>query len=644
MAPKFFSGSFYKSLPAILNGYLSMVKLLLANGAILQDKIIMEGVNFPIFKYFLKRGANPTAKNDVGDTLLHKECERGNWKHAKYIIQQNKEYVSTKNGKGQTLLQIVCKNCCYRETTKNLKMVKFLIEEQNADPAATCNEGKTALHYATESNNGPSILKYLIKVQKQDIEATDNKGKTALHLACQIGRWPSQKYLIREHPHIIEAKDKKGKTALHYCLQKFEIKRKQDFYSFRPIALILATKTTILKTQENQDSDHIFDWIKQSYNSGMEKCKTDDEAISCLIAGLQSFQKQFTRQIKYMYNPLLPIVGYCKREAKMDKTKTEHNPLLYIVDYCNRVDIGKYMFNQDLCYIEKHFNAEEANLKRKWFLKSYLQFSCENGLLDLTKLLFQERSNRPELFQHLTFDGRFLKYCIRYFQLLKFPHFSFETAYKNKHFDVFKYLLEDEKAKDEADKYLKSLPLDFYEEIGSLEMIQYLIETKKINVEVKNNKGETLLHLACHAGSIEMAKYLIEKQNANVNITDNKGRRVLHSACQSGCSKLVKYFSQKTKQDVNAQDEDGSTALHLACECWNLKVVKFLINDMKSNLHSVDKEGRTPLHVACNTPISKYLVSKGANVLAKDNSGKSPLQIAYHNRETTHFLKAATKR
>jgi ankyrin repeat protein len=613
------SGSYFCSplSHAAFRGNLSMVKILLVKGAKLEDAILcnpFEQVNFQIIKYLLKRGANPKATDEYGNTLLHKKCERGNLKNIKYLIQHYNADVSEKNWQGQTPLHLAC-------NWNNLKIVKFLIEEQNADPAVTCYNGKSALHYAVKSNN-PSILRYLIEDQKQDIEATDNEGRTALHIACQTDiffedRWKTQKYLIEDHAKIIEAKDKTGKTALYYCLEHFVEEEKYEFDNFRPIALILATKAKTLHTRKNRDTDQMFDWIKQSYDSDMKKSKKEDEALSCVIAGLKSFQKKLDK-----------------------KDLMKYNPILYIVDYCNRVDIAEYMFNQDLCYIEKHFNA---NSKRKMLLKSYLRFSCKNDLLDLARFLFQEVENRQDLFQHLTFDGSFLK-----------------TACKNKNFDFFKYLLDDDKAKDEAAEFLKDFPLHYACQHGSLEMVQYLIETKQIDIEVIYKGRITPLYDACYAGSIEIAKYLIEKQNANINTIDTKGRSVWHFACKSNSLELVKYISQKTKQDANAQDEDGSTALHLACESWwNLKVVKFLISDMKANLHLVDKEGRTPLHVAwqLNFPqlsISKLLVNKGANVLAKDKSGVSPLQIAkskledpgfYTEKiELITFLKAATKR
>jgi ankyrin repeat protein len=72
---------------------------------------------------------------------------------------------------------------------------------------------------------------------------------------------------------------------------------------------------------------------------------------------------------------------------------------------------------------------------------------------------------------------------------------------------------------------------------------------------------------------------------------------------------------------------------------------------MEADVNSVDKEGRTPLHVVCQSkwssslPITQFLVKSRANVLAKDKSGKIPLQIAKSDyKDFIFFLTAATKR
>ncbi len=649
---------------ATKHSHLSMVKLLLGKGAKLEDATFCpqyEKVNFHIIKYLLKRGANPKATDNYGNTLLHKECDNGNLKNVKYLIQHYNADVSAKNKQGQTPLHLSCEpnnlkslqsflQITNRKIRHCWKIVKFLIEDWKVDPTVCCYTGKTILHYAAKNIFGPNILRYLIEDQEQDIEATDNEGRTILHAACRNNhhiffedKWETQKYLIIDHANIIEAKDKKGKTALFYFLEDFMKNREDLFQDFRPIALILATKAKILQTQENKDTDHVFDWIKQSYDNDRKKSKGEDEAVYCLIIGLKEFRKQFcfNSQTKIEEDEEVScLIAKLNMFQKQEKdTEIKYNPLLLIVDYCNRVDIAEFMFNQDLCYIENHFNTEEANSKRKLLLKSYLQFSCQNGLLDLTRFLFQEICKKQESFQLFTFDGSFLK-----------------TACYNKHFNVFKYLLEDDQAKDEAAEFLNDFPLHYACKRGSLEMVQYLIETKKIDIEVKDKEGRTPLHLACIEGSIEITKYIIEKQNANINAADNKGRSVLHFACMSGFLELVEYISQKLKKDVNIQDEDGSSALHLACEQDkpNLKVVKFIITDMKADHQSVDKRGRTPLHVHCqsdwpNVSTVKFLVNQGANVLEKDNSGKFPLQIPTteynpYKAELITFLKAVTKR
>ena len=47
-----------------------------------------------------------------------------------------------------------------------------------------------------------------------------------------------------------------------------------------------------------------------------------------------------------------------------------------------------------------------------------------------------------------------------------------------------------------------------------------------------------------------------------------------------------------------------------------------------------DKDGQTPLHIACkkgNLSLVEYLVSKGANIEAKNQYGEKPLTIAIEN-------------
>ena len=609
----------FKSFPlskAAEHGCLSMGKFLLNNGAKIEDNIVFEATHLYVIIYLLRSGIKSTATDANGDTLTHKECKSGNLRNVKHLFQHYQADVTARNSKGQTPLHVAC------ETVYPLKMVRFLIEEQHADPSVTCHEGKTALHYAAGNNLGLTTVRYLIKSQKQDPEVTDNEGKTAFLLACHFGSLTNVKiinYLIERKANI-EARDKKGQTAIHYCLEHYRKEKgnKLPFIDFLAVALILAAKAKILKTRENQNTDPIFYWIKQSYASGGINSETDDAVaiVTLLFTACQGFRRKFDQKDVF--------------------AKHEHHPLLFIASHCNRKDIAKYIFNQEMCYIENHFYDEEANLRKKMLLESFLEFSCQEGWLELTKFLFQNTKSILENFRHLILDGSFLK-----------------TACKYKNSKVFKYLLEEEEAKDEATQFLNDFPLHYACKNGSLEIVQCLMKTKYIDVESKNKEGQTPLYCAICGKSTEIVKYLIKQKNASTNGIYEDGKNLLQVACKSGSLQQVKYICGKTKFDVNAQDANGSTALQLACRRWNIQLVGFLIDDMEANLHLVDNEGRTALHVACQWHFSEILipwslVTHGANVLAKDKNGKNPLQLAIATRnpakEVVIFMTAKTYR
>ena len=106
-------------------------------------------------------------------------------------------------------------------------------------------------------------------------------------------------------------------------------------------------------------------------------------------------------------------------------------------------------------------------------------------------------------------------------------------------------------------------------------------------------------------------------------------------------------FLAKHGNDVKAV-KNGYTLLHRACMyrdfdennllslfstpevCWNVAVAKYLVSK-GVDVHAKDNYGKTPLHNAAftnNIEIVKYLVSKGANIHAKGNNGATPLNNA----------------
>jgi len=71
--------------------------------------------------------------------------------------------------------------------------------------------------------------------------------------------------------------------------------------------------------------------------------------------------------------------------------------------------------------------------------------------------------------------------------------------------------------------------------------------------------------------------------------------------------------------------------IHDACKAGDLQKVKSLLNKNPELLQSKTKEGKSPLHMATGwkrTEIVKFLLSKKADVKARNNNGGTPLHVA----------------
>ncbi len=101
----------------------------------------------------------------------------------------------------------------------------------------------------------------------------------------------------------------------------------------------------------------------------------------------------------------------------------------------------------------------------------------------------------------------------------------------------------------------------------------------------------------------------------------------------------------KAGASINCQDENGMTPLMHAVNGNNFRMVEFLLNH-RANVYLADKNGRTALmYAVCrgspfshmefssdSRPIAHLLLNRGSNANAKDNEGKSVLQMAGNDK------------
>ena len=157
----------------------------------------------------------------------------------------------------------------------------------------------------------------------------------------------------------------------------------------------------------------------------------------------------------------------------------------------------------------------------------------------------------------------------------------------------------------------------------------------------------TALHKAALYGRLHIVQYLHEECNCNVYTTNSHGATPLHHAAASGHLNIVQYLHIKCNCNINTiTNHNGATPLHRAAaggiprlKAGSLNVVQYLLR-CGADVIATDNYGATPLQHACqnnsrncNVPVIKYLVSIPAvvNYYIKESSCSSPLSGGAEN-------------
>ena len=180
---------------------------------------------------------------------------------------------------------------------------------------------------------------------------------------------------------------------------------------------------------------------------------------------------------------------------------------------------------------------------------------------------------------------------------------------------------------------------------GAKDTVLEYIEVHASNVphlaQIAIVKIVTFHHLAkraMHHGWLDIVKLLVTKYGYDPR-QDNTGLLPLNRVAEKGHLELVQYLHERCNCNINTPGYRGATPLHEAASSGSVKVVEYLV-EYGANTIATDDDGATPLQHACqsnssnrNVPVIKHLLSIPAvrNYYIKESSCSSPLSSAAEN-------------
>jgi ankyrin repeat protein len=143
-------------------------------------------------------------------------------------------------------------------------------------------------------------------------------------------------------------------------------------------------------------------------------------------------------------------------------------------------------------------------------------------------------------------------------------------------------------------------------------------------IDHQDHFGWTALHLAAYLGQTESVRKLLELK-ASPTLTDLSGLRPIDLAGSEGHTDVVNILLVHSYPDEPSKEE----ALLNAATNGNLEIVEALVN-LGTNIECTDYRERTPLLLAVwegHYTTAIFLLDHGANVLASDKYGNTPLNM-----------------
>ena len=562
------------------------------------------------------------ARDDENDTPLHVAALSGKKEVALSLINEMGCDINVKGGLGQTLLHKACNG-------GNVSLVQALIQGHKADINARDDENDTPLHVAALGGKKEVAL-FLINEMGCDIYIKGGLGQSLLHKACNGGNVSLVQTLIQDYKADINARDNENDTPLHVAALGGK----------KEVALFLINE--------------------KGCDINVKGCIGRSLLHSACNGGNVSLVRTLIRDHK----------------ADINARDDQNNTPLHVAALCGENDIALFLINKvghDI-YIKGHIG------------RSLLHLACIGGNISLVQTLIHDHKayinarddNNSTPLHVAALCGKkevtlFLiseLICIKHFFQFLIPDHKADINTRDHRSDTTFHEAALDGKKEHAfgcdicikgglDQFLLHKACSG----GDVSLVQTLIRYYKADINARDDENDTPLHMAALCGKKEVALFLINEVGCDINTRDNFGCTLLHEACSSHDIQLLHDLIQDYKADINVRDDNNDTPLHVATQHQDSEIMSILINEYGCYFHDrdhygysllhtvcrygfysliaklcdhisplvIDNDGNTPLHISSalgHTKCVEVLLQKNAPILIRNNSGKTPKDLA----------------